>query len=186
MKVTYKWIKDFVDIHEKPEEVAKRLTSAGMEVEEIIYQNEHLHDVVVGKIVKIEKHPQADKLVVCQVDIGEKLTQIVTSATNVFEGATVPVSLPGADLVNGVKIQPSKFRGVDSFGMFCSGEEIGIDENYFEGAGINGILILPDEMKAGTPIEKALELDDVIFDIGVTPNRADCLSIVGGHCSQLC
>jgi phenylalanyl-tRNA synthetase beta chain len=179
MKVTYKWIKDFVDIHEKPEEVAKRLTSAGMEVEEIIYQNEHLHDVVVGKIVKIEKHPQADKLVVCQVDIGEKLTQIVTSATNVFEGATVPVSLPGADLVNGVKIQPTKFRGVDSFGMFCSGEEIGIDENYFEGAGINGILILPDEMKAGTPIEKALELDDVIFDIGVTPNRADCLSIVG-------
>ncbi len=179
MKITYNWLKDFVDITATPEEVAKRLTSAGMEVEEIVYQNQYLHDVVVGKIVKIEKHPQADKLVVCQVDIGDKTTQIVTSATNVFEGAVVPVSLPGANLINGVNIQPSKFRGVDSFGMFCSGEELGIDENYFEGAGVNGILILPKDMKIGQPIDKALMLDDVVFDIGVTPNRADCLSVVG-------
>lgn len=179
MKVTYNWIKDFVDVSLPAEEVAKRLTSAGMEVEEIIYQNEHLHDVVVGKILKIEKHPSADKLVVCQVDIGSSVTQIITAATNVFEGAVVPVSLPGADLVNGVKIQASKLRGVDSFGMFCSGEELGIDENYFEGAGVNGILILPNDFKIGQPIDKALMLDDVVFDIGVTPNRADCLSVIG-------
>lgn len=179
MKVTYNWLKDFVNITASPEEIAERLTSAGMEVEEVIYQNKHLHDVVVGKILKIEKHPQADRLVVCQVDIGGEITQIITAATNVFEGAIVPVSLPGADLINGIKIQKTKMRGVESCGMFCSGEEIGIDENYFEGAGVNGILILPEDIKPGTPIDKALMLDDVIFDINITPNRADCMSVIG-------
>lgn len=179
MKVTYKWIKDFVDVNATPEDIANRLTDAGMEVEEIIYQNEHLHDVVVGKILKIEKHPQADKLVVCQVDIGKEITQIITAATNVFEGAVVPVSLPGADLVNGIKIQKAKMRGVESCGMFCSGEELGIDENYYEGAGVNGILILPNDLKIGQAIDKALMLDDVVFDINITPNRADCMSVIG-------
>lgn len=180
MKVTYNWLKDMVDINVAPEELAKKLTSAGMEVEEVIYQNKNLHHVVVGKILKIEKHPQADRLVVCQVDIGNgHIVQIITAATNVFEGAVVPVSLEGADLVNGIKIQKTKMRGVESFGMFCSGEELGIDENYIEGAGVNGILILPNDLKAGTPIEDALMLNDVIFDIGITPNRADCMSVVG-------
>lgn len=179
MKVTYNWIKEFVPITANAEEVAKKLTNAGMEVEELMYQNEHLHDVVVGKILKIEKHPAADKLVVCQVDIGGKIVQILTAATNVFEGAVIPVSLPGADLVNGVKIQPTKMRGIESYGMFCSGEELGIDENYFEGAGVNGILILPQNMKIGDPIDKALLLDDVVFDINITPNRADCMSVIG-------
>ena len=179
MKVTYNWLKDFVNITASPEDVAKRLTSAGMEVEEIIYQNEHLHDVVVGKILKIEKHPQADKLVVCQVNIGNEITQIITAATNVFEGAIVPVSLPGANLVNGIKIQKAKMRGIESCGMFCSGEELGIDENYFDGAGVNGILILPEDMKIGEPIDKALKLDDIIYDINITPNRADCMSVIG-------
>lgn len=179
MKITYNWLKEFVDITASPEDVANRLTSAGMEVEEIIYQNEHLHDVVVGQILKIEKHPQADRLVVCQVNIGKEIVQIITAATNVFEGAIVPVSLPGADLVNGVKIQKAKMRGVESCGMFCSGEELGIDENYFQGAGVDGILILPNEMKPGQSIEEALMLNDVIFDVGITPNRADCMSVVG-------
>ena len=179
MKVTYNWLKEMTGVLAPAEDIAKRLTSAGMEVEEIIYQNEHLHDVVVGKILKIEKHPQADRLVVCQVSIGQEIVQIITAATNVFEGAIVPVSLPGADLVNGVKIQKAKMRGVESCGMFCSGEELGIDENYFEGAGVNGILILPSDFKVGQPIEDALMLNDVIFDIGITPNRADCMSVVG-------
>ncbi|MBQ8792100.1 MAG: phenylalanine--tRNA ligase subunit beta [Clostridia bacterium] len=179
MKVTYNWLKEMVDIDVSPEELAIRLTSAGMEVEEIIYQNEHLHHVVVGKILKIEKHPQADRLVVCQVDIGKEIVQIITAATNVFEGALVPVSLEGADLCNGIKISKTKIRGVDSLGMFCSGEELGIDENYMEGAGVNGILILPNDLKPGIPIDKALMLDDVVFDIGITPNRADCMSVIG-------
>ncbi len=179
MKVTYGWIKDFVDIDLPPEELAQKLTNAGMEVEEIIYLNEHLHDVVVGKITKIEKHPNADKLQVCQVDIGDKNVQIITAATNIFEGAVVPVSLPGADLANGVKIEKSKLRGIDSEGMFCSGEELGIDENFFEGASVYGILILPKTFKIGQKIDEALGLDDVVFDVGITPNRPDCMSVVG-------
>ncbi len=180
MKVTYNWLKDMVDIDIAPELLAEKLTAAGMEVEEVIYQNEHLHHVVVGRIIKIEKHPEADRLVVCRVDIGGGVvTQIITAATNVFEGAVVPVSLEGADLVNGVKIQKTKMRGVESCGMFCSGQELGSDENYFEGAGVDGILILPNDMKPGIAIDKALMLDDVIYDINITPNRADCMSVVG-------
>lgn len=179
MKVTYNWLKELTGVNASPEDIATKLTSAGMEVEEIIYQNQHLHDVVVGKILKIEKHPQADRLVVCQVDIGNEIVQIITAATNVFEGAVIPVSLPGADLVNGVKIQKAKMRGIESCGMFCSGQELGIDENYVEGAGVDGILILPNDMKIGQPIEDALMLNDVVFDVGITPNRADCMSVIG-------
>ena len=102
MKVTYGWLKDFVDIKISPEELAQKLTNAGMEVEEIVYLNEHLHHVVVGKILKIERHPNADKLQICQVDIGKGNVQIITAATNIFEGAVVPVSLPGANLANGI------------------------------------------------------------------------------------
>lgn len=179
MKITYKWLKDFVDISIPAEELAKKLTNAGMEVEEIIYLNEHLHHVVVGKILKIEKHPNADKLQVCKVDIGDKVVQIITSATNIFENAIVPVSLEGADLVNGVKIAKSKLRGVDSDGMFCSGEELGIDDNFMQGASVNGILILPNDFKIGQNIDEALGLDDVVFDVGITPNRPDCMSVIG-------
>ena len=179
MKISYNWLKDFVDLDMPAELVAQKLTSAGMEVEEIIYLNEHLHNVVVGKILKIEKHPNADKLQVCSVDIGNKQVQIITAATNVFEGAVVPVSLPGADLVNGIKIEKSKLRGVDSDGMFCSGEELGVDENFIEGGSVNGILILPNNFVIGQNIDEALGLNDVVFDIGITPNRPDCMSVIG-------
>ena len=179
MKVSYNWLKEFVDIDVSAQEIADRLTVSGFEVEDLVYMNEHLHDVYVGKILKIEKHPEADKLVVCQVDVGFKNVQIITSATNVFEGAHVPVSLDGANLANGIQIKPSKLRGVDSDGMFCSGEELGIDENYIEGGSFNGILILPENMKPGTKIEDALMLNDVVLDINVTPNRPDCNSVVG-------
>jgi len=179
MKVSYNWLKEFVDIDVSAQEIADRLTVSGFEVEDLVYMNEHLHDVYVGKILKFEKHPEADKLVVCQVDVGFKNVQIITSATNVFEGAHVPVSLDGANLANGIQIKPSKLRGVDSDGMFCSGEELGIDENYIEGGSFNGILILPESMKPGTKIEDALMLNDVVLDINVTPNRPDCNSVVG-------
>ena len=129
MKITYKWLKDFVDIDAPAEEVAEKLTNAGLEVEELIHQNKHLQHVRVGRITKIERHPDADRLQICQVDLGDEHVQIITTATNVFEGAVVPVSLPGADLANGIKIQKSKLRGVDSDGMFCSGEELGIDDS---------------------------------------------------------
>ena len=180
MKVSYNWLKDFVDLSDiSAEEIAERLTVSGFEVEEVEYANKYLHDVYVGKILKIERHPAADKLVVCQVDVGFKQVQIITSATNVFEGAHVPVSLDGADLANGVQIKPTAMRGVASDGMFCSGEELGVDDNYIEGGSLYGILILPEDMKPGTKIEDALMLNDVVFDINVTPNRPDCNSVVG-------
>lgn len=179
MKVSYNWIKDFVDIDIPAEKLAEKLSLSGFEVEEYEFQNKYLHDVYVGKITKIEKHPDADKLQICQVNVGNKNVQIITSATNVFEGAVVPIALDGADLVNGVKIKPTNFRGVKSEGMFCSGEELGIDENYIEGGGVNGILILPNSMEVGAKIEDALMLNDVIFDINVTPNRPDCNSVIG-------
>lgn len=179
MKITYNWLKDFVDIDAPAEEIAEKLTNSGLEVEELIYQNQHLKHVRVGKITKIERHPDADRLQICQVDLGDDHVQIITTATNVFEGAVVPVSLPGADLANGIKIQKSKLRGVDSDGMFCSGEELGIDDNFFEGASVNGILILPQNFKIGANIEDALGLNDVVFDINITPNRPDCMSVIG-------
>ena len=179
MKISYNWLKDFVDINIPAQELADKLSVSGLEVEDVVYQNKYLHDVYVGKITKIEKHKEADKLQVCQVDVGDKTVQIITSATNVFEGAVVPVSLEGADLINGVKIKPTAFRGVKSEGMFCSGEELGIDENYIEGGSVNGILILPNDMKIGQKIEDALLLNDVVFDVNITPNRPDCNSVIG-------
>ena len=118
MIVTLNWLKDFVDINESPEKIAELLTNSGNEVEEIVYQNKYLKNVVVGKILEIEQHPNAERLVVCKVDLGAELTQIVTAAKNIKVNDLVPVSLPGADLANGIHIEKSKLRGVESIGMF--------------------------------------------------------------------
>ena len=175
MKVTLKWLKDFIDIDLTPEELANKLTNSGNEVEEIIYQDRFLKHVVVGKILDIQKHPNADKLVVCKVDIGEMI-QIVTAAKNIKVGDKVPVSLPGADLANGIHIEKSKLRGVESNGMFCSIEELGVTD--YDGDA-NGIMILDDDAVIGEDIAKTLLMDDVIFDINVTANRPDCMSVIG-------
>lgn len=176
MIITLNWLKDFIDLNETPEEIAKLLTNSGNEVEEIIYQDRYLKNVVVGKILKIERHPNADKLFVCQVDIGNKITQIVTSATNISEGDTVPVALSGANLANGVHIENGNLRGVDSLGMFCSIDELGVTD--YDGDN-NGIMLLDSDIKAGTNISEALLMNDVIFDINVTANRPDCMSVIG-------
>ena len=176
MKVTLNWLKEFVDISVTPEKLAELLTNSGNEVEEIIYQNKYLHDVVVGKILEIKQHPNAEKLVICQVDIGEKITQIITAAKNIKENDLVPVSLPGANLANGISITASKLRGEDSFGMFCSVEELGVTD--YDGE-INGIMILDNTAVPGTKIEDELLMNDVIFDVNVTANRPDCMSVMG-------
>ena len=179
MKVTLNWLKEFVNINISPEELAEKLTNAGMEVEEISYQNEHLHDVYVCKILSIQKHPNAEKLDVCKVDLGDRTLQIITAAKNIRVGDYVPVALEGADLVNGVKIKKSNLRGEVSEGMFCSGEELGITDDYYRGAETYGILILNEKYDLGEKIETALCLDDVIFDVNITPNRPDCMSVKG-------
>ena len=146
MYISLNWIKEYVDLSNiEVDELIKRFGLSTAEIEGVEHKGADIQNIVFGKILKIEKHPEADRLVVCQVDIGSEITQLITAATNVFEGAVVPVSLEGADLVNGIKISKTKMRGVESCGMFCSGEELGIDENYIEGAGVNGILILPND-----------------------------------------
>lgn len=191
MKISLNWLNDFVDLKEisKKENVSSKqelanvladhLTGVGFEVEEILDCSKHLKNVVVGKILKIEKHKDAERLFVCKVNIGNRDVQIITSATNVFEGALVPVALDGADLANGIKIKSSKIRGELSEGMFCSGEELGISEGFYEGASVNGILIFKDDFEPGAKVEDVLLLDDVVLDVSITPNRPDAMSVVG-------
>ncbi len=128
---------------------------------------------MVGEIKAIEKHPQADKLSVCKVEIGSEFLQIVCGAPNVKERAKVPVALIGAELPTGIKITKATLRGVDSFGMICSEKELGIGDDQ------KGIMILDSQVKIGLPVSEALDLEDCVLDLDLTPNRADCLSMVG-------
>ena len=180
MKAPLSWLKDYVDIDCSPEELKDKLFSCGFEVEDMEYTYSHIDKIVTCKITKIEKHPNADKLSVCQIDAGEYGNlQIITAATNVFEGAIVPVALDGATLYNKERIFNGKLRGLPSFGMFCSGEELGITDCWYKGASTNGILIFTEDYPLGASVKEILELEDVMFDINVTANRPDCQSIFG-------
>lgn len=182
MKVPYSWLSDYVDIDVPIEELADKLLRVGLEVEGIERQGDAISNTVVGKITKIEKNPNSDKLQICQVEVGAEnggTVQIVTAATNVYEGALVPAALVGANLVGGIKIKKAKLRGVESYGMFCSGEELGITDDDYEGASVYGILILKDDAKIGQDIKEYLGLDEIILDIDITANRPDCQSIFG-------
>lgn len=180
MKAPLSWLKEFVDIDISVEELTTKLFSCGLEVEETIYFGQQIDKIVVSKIIKMEKHPNADKLTVCQVDAGKYgILQIITAATNIFEGALVPVALDGSTLFNGEHIYNGQLRGLPSFGMFCSGEELGINDDFYEGASVNGILILKEDYPLGAEVKDVLGIEDVIFDINITANRPDCQSILG-------
>ncbi len=180
MKAPLSWLKDYVDIDCSPEELQAKLFSCGFEVEEMIYVAKNIEKIVTCKILSIEKHPNADKLSVTKVDAGQYgELQIITAATNIFVGAIVPVALDGSTLASGDKIYNGELRGLPSFGMFCSGEELGITDDWYEGASTHGILILKEEYPLGVEVKEILELEDVIFDINVTANRPDCQSILG-------
>ena len=174
MKITYRWLNEFIDISDlSAQEVADILTDAGIEVDSVRYAGENLEKVVTGKIIEISKHPNADRLKICQVDVGETVLQIVTGADNVFEGAVVPVALHGAKLPIGVRIKKSKLRGAVSNGMLCSEEELGLTES------ASGIMILPDDTPIGRDIKEVLNLDDWIIEYEITTNRPDALSVLG-------
>lgn len=183
MLLPYSWLKDYVDVDVTPEELQAKLFSCGFEVEELTYLGKDVVNVVTGRITKTEKHPDADRLTICQVDCGALGgRQIVTAATNVFEGAVVPVALDNSTVLHegGVqKIKTGKLRGVVSEGMFCSGEELGISDDFYEGAEVNGILILDGDTPLGADIRPIVGIDDWIFDIAVTANRPDCQSVFG-------
>ncbi len=181
MKVSMEWIGDLVDISGvTPKEYADRMTMSGSKVEGIEDTGSQIQKVVVGKILKIERHPDADKLVVCQIDVGaEENLQIVTHAENVFEGQLVPVALHKSKLPGGVEITKGKLRGVLSQGMMCSHEELGIGINDYPGACEDGILTVVDDVPLGTDIKEVLGLGQRIVEFEITPNRQDCLSVIG-------
>ncbi|MCL4516614.1 MAG: phenylalanine--tRNA ligase subunit beta [Firmicutes bacterium] len=174
MRVSYNWLEDYVEIKRSPEELARALTMAGIAVENLERSGQgKIRGVVVGKIRRIEPHPNADKLRICYVDVGKAELRIVTGAMNVQAGDTVPVAREGAVLAGGVRIGTADFRGVKSEGMLCSAAELGLEK---ESA---GILILPDGLPLGSDAGAALGLDDVILELDLTSNRPDCLCMAG-------
>ena len=194
MRTSLKWIKDLVPGIEDltPQEYLDAMTLSGSKGEYYVELDKNLENIVVGQILKIEKHPDADKLVICQVNVGqEEPVQIVTGAPNVFEGAVVPVVLAGGRVAGGhdgstppeegIKIKKGKLRGVPSNGMMCSIEELGSSRDMYPDAPENGIYIFKnrEDIKPGDNAVKALGLDDAVIEYEITSNRVDCFSILG-------
>ena len=181
MKASVEWLKEYSDIDVDCEKLGDILTMTGSKVEEIIEKGNDIKNVVVGKILEIKKHPNADKLVVTKVDVGTEKIQIVTGAKNIKENDIVPIAKDGAELPGGKKIVKSPLRGVDSCGMMCSVGELGLDIKDYPDQIEDGIMILPEsyEKDLGKDIVDVLNLREDIIDFEITPNRPDCLSIEG-------
>ncbi len=190
MDTSLSWIKAYVpDLDVTAQEYTDAMTLSGTKVEGYKALDADLENIIIGQILKIERHPDADKLVVCQVDIGgEAPIQIVTGAPNVEEGQKIPVVLDGGRVAGGhdgkmtpggIKIKKGKLRGVESNGMMCSIEELGQTRELFPEAPENGIYIFPEDAAVGESAVKALGLDDVIFEYEITSNRVDCYSVIG-------
>lgn len=173
MIVTYNWLKEFVDCRLTPEELAHRLTMAGLEVDAMEHIGAGLDSVIVARLITVDPHPDADRLTVCQVDTGTGSVQVVCGAKNHRGGDLVALAQVGSVLPGDFKIKKSKIRGLESQGMLCSEKELGL------AAESAGIMILPPHLSLGIPVFEALGLKDVRFELGLTPNRADCLSLVG-------
>ncbi len=179
MKLPLNWLREYVDIGDiTPEDLSDKLLSVGFEVEEIIKPRDDIKNVVVGKVKSIERNVNSDKLWVCQIDVGGEITQIVTGAQNVKQGDVVPVAKVGAELPGGKTIKPAVLRGVESYGMLCSGGELCVDDDVIDGASVDGILILPQNFKVGDDIMHALGIDDTVLDVSITANRPDCQAVV--------
>ena len=180
MLVSLNWLKEYVHIDKDPVAFGDILTMSGTKVETIEAVSDVVSGIVTGKIIKIEKHPNADKLQVCTLDMGHGEERVViTSATNVFEGAVVPVAVEGAVIADGTKMGATEFRGVMSYGMFCSVEELGMNTDLFSPEVKNGIYILPEGTELGADVKSLLWVDDTIIDVELTANRGDCQSIYG-------
>ncbi len=174
MLVVESWLREVANPNLNTEELAHRLTMAGLEVEGVEPVAPEFSGVVVAEIKEIAQHPNADKLRICQVDAGtDELLQIVCGAPNAAKGIKVPLAMIGAVLPGNFKISKGKLRGEESFGMLCSAKELGISEES------SGLLILDDRLPVGQNIREALNLNDNVIEIKLTPNRADCLSVYG-------
>lgn len=190
MDTALSWIRAYVpELEATPSEYADAMTLTGTKVEGFRALDKNLEKIVVGQILSIEKHPNADKLIICQVDIGEESLQIVTGAPNVAPGDKIPVVLDGGKVAgghdgsplpeNGIRIKKGKLRGVASFGMMCSIDELGQDKNYFPDAPENGIYILPKDSIVGADAIELLGLRDTVFEYEITSNRVDCYGVIG-------
>ncbi|MCS1351553.1 phenylalanine--tRNA ligase subunit beta [Mechercharimyces sp. CAU 1602] len=182
MKISTRWLQEVVSVQDiAVDKIADKCTFGGIEVEGVESRNKGVSKVLLGRVVSVKAHPDADKLRICFVDIGEEEDrQIVCGAPNVAEGQWVPVAIEGARLPGGMKIKRSKLRGVESRGMICSAKEIGLEEKLLPKGKEEGILVLNEsDAPVGTPITDVLELDDQIMELGLTPNRSDCLSMWG-------
>ncbi len=180
MNIPLSWIKQYVNLNCTVNEFEHEMTMTGTKVESIVRRGSELSGIVVGKIISISKHENADKLVVTKIDVNQQLPlQIVTGATNVFEGALVPVALDGATLANNIKIKAGEIRGVASCGMLCSIEELGYTKNDYPEAPENGIYIFKEEVEVGADVRQVLELCDDVAEFEITSNRPDCYSVLG-------
>ena len=189
MNTSLSWIKAYVpDLDVTAQEYTDAMTLTGTKVEGFEKLDADLDKIVIGQIDKIEKHPDADKLIICQVNIGTETIQIVTGAPNVKEGDKVPVVLDGGRVAGGhdgkktpggIKIKKGKLRGVESYGMMCSIEELGSTREMYPEAPEYGIYIFPEDAVVGESAIKALGLDDVVFEYEITSNRVDCYSVLG-------
>ena len=174
MLLSMQWLRDFVPYEGEIQELGDRLTMLGLELEEIFNPFEAIKDIVVGHVVECGKHPEADKLSVCKVDVGDgELLDIVCGAPNVKQGINVPVAKVGVTMPGDFKIKKAKLRGVKSHGMICSERELELSEEH------DGIMILPKDLKPGAKFTEAMNMEDTVMDLGITPNRADCLSMLG-------
>ncbi|BDH62533.1 phenylalanyl-tRNA synthase subunit beta [Ureibacillus massiliensis 4400831 = CIP 108448 = CCUG 49529] len=181
MLVSLNWLKQYVDIKDlAPEDLAEKITRSGIEVDAVIDRSQGMTNVVVGYVVSKEKHPDADKLNICQVEVGEgDVRQIICGAPNVDQGQKVIVALPGARLPGGVKIKKAKMRGQESNGMICSLQELGIEGRVVPKAYADGIYVLPEDATPGSDALELIGLRDIVLELGLTPNRSDALSMLG-------
>ncbi|MCI5801405.1 MAG: phenylalanine--tRNA ligase subunit beta, partial [Oscillospiraceae bacterium] len=180
MNLSMRWLSDYVDVKMAPRAFSEAMTMSGSKVEGYEIEGAEIEKVVIGKILSVEKHPDADKLVVCQVDVGAgEPVQIVTGASNVFPGAVVPVALDGSILPGGKQIKKGKLRGVLSGGMMCSLGELGLTVHDFPYAIEDGIFIIEEDCEPGQDIRSAIGLDDTCVEFEITSNRPDCLSVIG-------
>ncbi|MCD7974307.1 MAG: phenylalanine--tRNA ligase subunit beta [Phascolarctobacterium sp.] len=179
MLASLEWLKQYVDINISVDELVEKITGIGLEVETVTYLGKGIEGVIIGKVTEIYRHPDSDHLWVCMMDYGQGIVQILTGAQNVHKNDIVPVAVVGSCLPNGMKLKKAKMRGLDSFGMLCSAEELGIDSKLLLPEQRNGIFILPQDTAIGMDIKDVLGLNDVVIEIDLTSNRADCFSIIG-------
>jgi len=173
MRINLNWLKDFVNIDLSPEELAELLTMNSLEVETIEPQGQGLRHIVAAKILDVRPHPNADRLSLCVVDTGDREVPVVCGAPNVEVGILSPLALPGTKLPNGMVMEETRIRGQQSVGMLLAEDEMGLTDDH------TGIVVLPSDTEPGTPIPSVMPVEDWVLEIGITPNRPDCTSVIG-------